>query len=85
MKFLIDTGAQISSITLTEAGKLTLNFKKKKIHLTGFNGNSTAAYIAKVCLWLPAEKQMTSPMFATADHEENILGYHILQGKNWQL
>lgn len=85
LKFLINTGAQISLITLTEAEKLNLSFKKKKIHLTGFNGNSTIAYIAKVCLWLPGEKRMISHMFAIADHEENILGYYILQGKNWQL
>lgn len=85
LKFLIDTGAQISLITLADAAKLNLKFKRKKVYLTGFNGNSTTAYIAKVRLWLPGEKRITSHMFAIADHEENILGYDILQGKTWQL
>lgn len=56
LNFLITTGAQISPITPTDAEKINLNFKRKRVHLTRFKGQSIICYTVKVCLWLPGEK-----------------------------
>uniref|UniRef100_A0A8C3K9U4 ribonuclease H n=1 Tax=Calidris pygmaea TaxID=425635 RepID=A0A8C3K9U4_9CHAR len=77
VKFLIDTGAQIS--------KLGVRSRQQKVRITGANGGTDLCQTAKVSLWLPGEKRMSSNRFAIKVHYENILGFDILNGRTWCL
>ncbi|KAK4810621.1 hypothetical protein QYF61_007358 [Mycteria americana] len=85
VKFLIDTGAQISLLTQQDAEKLGVRPRRQRVKITGVNGVSVQCQIAKVNLWLPGEKRMSSTRFAIKDHHENILGFDVLNGRTWRL
>ncbi|KAK4811127.1 hypothetical protein QYF61_019758 [Mycteria americana] len=85
VKFLIDTGAQISLLTQQDAEKLGLRPRRQRVKITGVNGVSVQCQTAKVNLWLPGEKRMSSTRFAIKDHHENILGFDVLNGRTWRL
>jgi len=76
-KFLIDTEAQISILAQQDAEKLGIQPRQQQINITGVNGVSAVCQTAKVNLWLPGEKRMSSTHFAVKDHNENILGFYI--------
>ncbi|KAK4819549.1 hypothetical protein QYF61_007060 [Mycteria americana] len=85
VKFLIDTGAQISLLTQQDAEKLGVRPRRQRVKITGVNGVSVQCETAKVNLWLPGEKHMLSTRFAIKDHHENILGFDVLNGRTWRL
>ncbi|KAK4819569.1 hypothetical protein QYF61_007080, partial [Mycteria americana] len=85
VKFLIDTGAQISLLTQQDAEKLGIRPRRQRVKITSVNGVSVQCQTAKVNLWLPGEKRMSSTRFAIKDHHENILGFDVLNGRTWRL
>ncbi|KAK4810566.1 hypothetical protein QYF61_004529 [Mycteria americana] len=85
VKFLIDTGAQISLLTQQDAEKLGVRPRRQRVKITGVNGVSVQCQTAKVNLWLPGEKRMSRTRFAIKDHHENILGFDVLNGRTWRL
>ncbi|KAK4810669.1 hypothetical protein QYF61_007469, partial [Mycteria americana] len=80
-----DTGAQISLLTQQDAEKLGVRPRRQRVKITGVNGVSVQCQTAKVNLWLPGEKRMSSTRFAIKNHHENILGFDVLNGRTWRL
>ena len=57
----------------------------QRVKITSVNGASVVCQTAKVNLWLPGEKRMSTTHFAIKDHHENILGFGVLNGRTWCL
>ena len=84
-KFLTDTRAQILIPTQQDAEKLGIRPRQQGVKITGVNGASAIHQTANVNLWLPVEKCMLSTCFAVKDHNENILGFDVLNRQTWCL
>ncbi|KAK4828563.1 hypothetical protein QYF61_027532 [Mycteria americana] len=85
VKFLIDMGAQISVLTQQDAEELGVRSGRKRVKITGVNGASVECQTAKINLWLPGVKHMSSTCFAIKDHHGNILGFYVLNRRTWHL
>ena len=68
VKFLIDMGAQISILTQQDAKMLGVRPGQQRAKITRVNGTSAICQTAKVNLWLPGEKRMSSSCFAVKYH-----------------
>ena len=84
-KFLTDTGTQISIVTQQDAEKLGIRPRQQWVKITGVNGASAICQTAKVNLWFPGKKRMSSTRFAVKDQNENILGFDGLSRRTWHL
>jgi len=49
------------------------------------NGASVVCQAAAINLQLPGEKHMSSTPFVVKCHNENILGFDVLNGQTWRL
>ena len=58
---------------------------RQRVKITAVNGASGVCQIARVNLWLPGEKRMSTTRFAIKDHHENIVGFDVLNGQTWRL
>lgn len=79
MKFLIHTEVQISILTEQDAERLGVQPRQQTVKITGINRTSILWQTAKVNLWLPGKKHM-STCFAIKNHNENIWGFVVLNG-----
>lgn len=51
---------------------------RQRVKITGVNGANAVCQTAKVNSWLPDEKRMLSTRFAVKDHNDNLLGFDVL-------
>ncbi|XP_064031348.1 uncharacterized protein LOC135192273 [Pogoniulus pusillus] len=80
VKYLIDTGAQITVLNVQLAKRLRLLPSRKKVKITGVTGQPDICHLAKTRLWLPGDEWSTIVEVALGSCPENILGFDVLSG-----
>lgn len=85
MKFLIDTGAQISVLNRRQADKLGIKPSRKAINIVGVTAVAERCPLARTHLLLPGEKRTKAVEVALSPYKANILGFDILAGRRWCL
>lgn len=85
IKFLIDTGAQISVLNEQEAKYLGILSSQKKIKIHGVTGAPGLCHLTQRKLWLPGDKYSTTVQVALNPYPGNILGFDVLGSKKWHL
>lgn len=57
----------------------------QRVKITRVNRASVICQTVKVNLWFLDKKHMLSTWFAVKGHNENILGFDVLNGRTWHL
>lgn len=81
VKFLIDTGAQISMLNAQQAKDLGIQPSHKRIKISGVTGIPSVCHLATAKLWLPDDKRSTIVELALSPYLGTILGFDVLAGK----
>ena len=81
--FLIDTGAQITVLTRTEAEQCGIPIPSKNLIVLNALGKTQSVPMTPVTLWLPGEESPVNTMVAIGAFQMNLLGIDVLKGRQW--